>query len=149
VRFVSPLTDAAISMEQLQRQSRIRASLRAIPALSRRLSVPRSITRPPLHLAFRPKSPTPPTPLPRPADGDFAVPPPSSRRLTQKRLTITHSSDEDASGLQVNLSAITFHEFLSQQHDEHVNSCRGRVFHHQEDTESSSPQGLQFHEPTS
>jgi hypothetical protein len=66
VRFVSPLTEAAISMEQLQRQSRIRASLRAIPASSRRLSAPRSITRPPLHPAFRPKSPAPPTPLPRP-----------------------------------------------------------------------------------
>jgi hypothetical protein len=93
VQFVSPLTEAAISMEQLQRQSRIRASLRAIPASSRRLSVPRSITRPPLHPAFRPKSPAPPTPLPRPAHGDLAVPPPL-RRLTQKRLTITHSSDE-------------------------------------------------------
>jgi hypothetical protein len=61
-------------------------------------SLLRSITRPPLHPAFRPKSPAPPTPLPRPAHGDLAVPPPL-RRLTQKRLTITHSSDEDASGL--------------------------------------------------
>jgi hypothetical protein len=132
-------------MEQLQRQSRIRASLRAIPASSRRLSAPRSITRPPLHPAFRSKSPAPPTPLPRPAHGDLAAPPPL-RRLTQKRLTITHSSDEEASGPQVNLSTITFHEFLSQQHNEHVNSSSGRVFHHHEDTESPSPQGLQFHE---
>jgi hypothetical protein len=142
VRFVSPLTEAAISMEQLQRQSRIRASLRAIPASSRRLSVPRSLTRPPLHPAFRPKSPAPPTPLLRPAHGDLAVLPPS-RRLTQQRLTVTHSSDEDASGPQVNLSStITFHEFLSQQHNEHVNSSSGRVFHYHEDTESPSPQGL-------
>jgi hypothetical protein len=146
VRFVSPLTEAAISMKQLQRQSRTRASLRAIPASSRRLSAPRSITRPPLHPAFRPKSPAPLTPLHRPADGDLAVLPPS-RRLTQKRLKITHSSDEDASGLQANLSTITFHEFLSQQHNEHVNSSSGRVFRHHEDTESPSPQGLQFHEP--
>jgi hypothetical protein len=145
VQFVSPLTEAAILMEQLQRQSRIRASLRAIPASLKRLSVPRSITRPPLHPAFRPKSPVPPTPLPRHADGDSAIPPPL-RRLTQKRLTITHSSDEEASGPQVNLSTITFHEFLSQQHNEHVNSSSGRVFHHHEDTESPSPQGLQFHE---
>jgi hypothetical protein len=145
VQFVSPLTEAAILMEQLQRQSRIRASLRAIPASLKRLSVPRSITRPPLHPAFRPKSPVPPTPLPRHADGDSAIPPPL-RRLTQKRLTITHSNADDATGPQINLSTITFHEFLSQQHSEHVNSSSGRVFHHHEDTESPSPQGLQFHE---
>jgi hypothetical protein len=47
VHFVSPLTEAAISMERLQRHSRIRASQRSLPASSRRLSVPHSITRPP------------------------------------------------------------------------------------------------------
>jgi hypothetical protein len=36
VHFVSPLTEAAISMERLQRHSRIRALLRSLPASSRR-----------------------------------------------------------------------------------------------------------------
>jgi hypothetical protein len=135
VHFISPLTEAAISIKRLQRHSRIRALQRSLPASSRRLSVPRSIPRPPLHPAFSLHE----------ARALTAPPPP--RRLTQKRFTITHPSGGDASNPQVNLSTITFHEFLSQQHSELETSSSGRVFHHHEYTEPSFPQGLQPHEP--
>jgi hypothetical protein len=91
VHFVSPLTEAAISMDQLQRQSRIRALLHSLPASSIRLfSVPCSITRPPLHPAFRPKSPAPPTPQPRPEESDLTAPP-QPRRLTRRKDSQSHS----------------------------------------------------------
>jgi hypothetical protein len=100
----------------------------------------------PMHPAFRLKAPAPPTPQPRHEARALTAPPPP-RRLTQKRFTITHPSGGDASNPQVNLSTITFHEFLSQQHSELETSSSGRVFYHDEDTEPSSPQGLQHHEP--
>jgi hypothetical protein len=144
IAFVSPLSAAAVQMEVLQQQSRLRAVLRTLPySLRRRGTAPNRLQPPRLHPAFHPTTTAIVPPSRRPRRRSSTPPPP--RHLTQTYFSITSSGSESVTRSSVNLRTIPFHEYLTLQQDEQTNS-RGRVFHH-EDTEPPSPLGLQFHEP--
>ena len=145
VKFVSPLSEAAIKMETLQQQSRLRAAFRNLPLPRRRRGnvVTRSQTSS-LHPSFRPTTPAPVPLRSRPRRRPST--PPAPRFLTQTCFTITSSGSHSSAHSLVNLRTIPFHEHLTLQQDELHTSSSGRVFHH-EDTEPPSPIGLQFHEP--
>ena len=145
IKFVSPLSKAAVQMEILQQQSRLRAALRHLPTSLRRrtTTAPRSHI-PSLHPSFRPTTPANGIPSNRPRRCITTPPPP--RHLTQTYFAITSSGSDAATRSSVSLRTIPFHEHLTLQQNEHISSSSGRVFHH-EDTEPPSPLGLQFHEP--
>jgi hypothetical protein len=56
-KFVSPLSEAAVQMEMLQHQSRLRAALRHLPSLRRRTTAANRSPIPSIHPSFRPTTP--------------------------------------------------------------------------------------------
>jgi hypothetical protein len=144
IKFVSPLSEAAVKMEALQQQSRLRAALSTLPSSLRRRGIfPNRLQNSQPPPTFRPTTPATAPTSPRPRSRPSVPPPP--RHLTQTYFSITSSGSDSATRSSVNLRTIPFHEYLTLQH-EHTISSSGRVFHH-EDTEPPSPLGLQFHEP--
>jgi hypothetical protein len=112
IQFVSPLSEAAVQMEILQQQSRLRAALRHLPTSLRRRATDATRSHiPNLHPSFRPTTPANVLSSNRPRRCS-STPPPPSRNLTQTYFTIT-SSGSDAMRSSVSLRTIPFHEHLT------------------------------------
>jgi hypothetical protein len=141
--FVSPLSEAAIQMEAIQQQSRVRAALQSRPPPAR--SRVRRSSPPQIHPSFRP---TTPALIRHQRLHRRPSTPPPTRITLQSRFTTTPLDQSNTSRRQVNFATITHHALLTiQQHSELHDSRRDRVFRHTADTEPPSPQGLRFHEP--
>jgi hypothetical protein len=141
IKFVSPLSEAAVQMEILHSscpQTSPPVSLRQRATAANRSHIPS------LHPSFRPTIPVNVLPSNRPRRCSSTPPP--SRNLTQTYFTITSSGSDAVMCSSVSLRTIPFHEHLTLQQNKHIYSSTGRVFHH-EDTEPPSPLGLIFHEP--
>jgi hypothetical protein len=108
IKFVSPLSEAAVQMESLQQQSRLRAALRNLPSSLRRSGTADTRRQTPyLHPAFRPTTPAIISPILRPRRRSSTIPP--SRQLTQTYFSITSSGSDSVTRSSVNLRTIPFH----------------------------------------
>ena len=134
----------ATQMELVQQQTRVRAALTMLPSISRRYT--QTLVRhldPPrqLHPAFQPRTPAPH----RHRYPRVSTPHTETRRLTQTRFSLPERRPNLTSRSMISMIPISHHEHLARTYYESDISRCDRAFH-QERTDSSPPQDLQYHE---